>query len=188
MIVGDRIYLTPIEAENAEVYRAWINDPDVNRWLVAGQVPLTAEAERKTVREMDASEEHIEFEIRLREDDRAIGLCGLQGIEMRHRQGVVGICIGEKGLWGQGYGREAIVLVLRFGFDTLGLHRIEISAFEGNDRGLHLYESIGFKPAGRQRERIYIHGRFRDAVLFDMLEDEFRERYGTVPAPDEETS
>lgn len=179
MIPGERIYLTPVEPDASETYRAWINDPEVHEWLVAGHIPITAARERAIIEGFGKDDSVFVFEIRLIEGDRPIGLCGLHGVEMPHRQAEIGILIGEKELWGQGLGRDAIVTGLRFGFETLGLHRIEISAFEGNDRALALYPSIGFQQSGRDRHRVFLRGHFWDAVVFDMLEDEFRERYGS---------
>jgi ribosomal protein S18 acetylase RimI-like enzyme len=49
-----------------------------------------------------------------------------------------------------------------------------------NERAVHLYASLGFTEVGREREVAFMRGRFRDHVCFDMLEAEFRERYGAA--------
>ena len=74
----------------------------------------------------------------------------------------------------------------RFGFDTLGLNRIEIRSQADNERSMHLYEKLGFKPMGRMREATYTFGHFVDEALFDMLASEWRPRPpggGVLPRP-----
>ena len=182
MLLGERIHLTTLDAANAETARRWINDPEVNRWLIAGQVPLSEAAEAEFYRETEASHSDYLFEIRVTGDDRYIGNCGLNDVDLVHGHGEVGIVIGEPDAQGQGFGRDAIVTLLRFGFDTLGLHRIHIRHIDGNKRAAHLYPSIGFRPTGREREHLFIRGSWRDELAYDMLDREFRERYGRQDA------
>lgn len=95
-----------------------------------------------------------------------------------NRHGEVGIFIGSLTDQNRGYGRDALLTLLRFGFDRLGLHSIAIKANAENERAVHLYSSIGFVETGRERDVVFMRGRFRDHTCFDMLESEFHERYG----------
>ena len=58
------------------------------------------------------------------------------------------------------------------------MHRIGIAAAEYNKGAVKLYERLGFTQEGRLRECNWHDGGFWDVVLFSMLEDEWRERYG----------
>ncbi len=181
MLVGQKVFLTALDVENAETARAWINDPDVNTWLLSGQVPVSREGELAfyAADEKDrASGSAYRFEIHVAEDGRYIGNCGLEKVDRLHRHAEIGICIGALPEQNRGFGRDTIVTLLRFGFDTLGLHRIAIVANAENERAVHLYRSIGFTEVGREREVVYMRGHFRDHVVLDMLDREFGERYG----------
>ena len=79
---------------------------------------------------------------------------------------------------GQGYGSEAIQWVLHWCFNYAGLHKVGCGAFAFNTGAVRLYEKLGFVLEGRQREHLWWNGKFWDLVLFGMLEDEWRERYG----------
>ena len=182
MLKGEQIYLTTLDADNAETARRWINDPGINRWLLAGQVPVSKEAEAAFYRTTETSPSEYLFEIHLLSDDSYIGNCGLSDVDLRHSHAEVGIVIGDEAAQGRGLGRDAIVTLLRFGFDTLGLHRIQIRHTVGNDRAAHLYPSIGFLPVGREREHLFVRGAWRDEIALDMLDREFRERYGRQEA------
>ena len=178
MLRGDTIYLTNLDPANAETARAWINDPEINRYLLTGQVPVSAAAEaafyERAVIDWAAGT-GFQFEIHVAEDGRYVGNCGLHKVDMRHRSAEVGILIGETSEQNRGYGRDAIMTLTRFGFDTLGLNRVEIRSQADNERSMHLYEKLGFKPTGRLREATYSFGHFVDEAIFDMLASEWRE-------------
>ena len=182
MIPGTTIFLTRFDETNAETVRAWINDPAVNEWLLSAQLPVSRAGERAfyevTEADWDAGRAY-RFEIHAADDGRLIGICGLDRTNLLHRTGEVGIFIGSLADQNCGFGRDAIVTLLRFGFDRLGLHSIAIKANAENERAVHLYPSIGFTEVGRERECAFMRGRFRDHICYDMLEDEFRARYGT---------
>lgn len=182
MIRGDSIYLTRFDKSNAETLRGWLNDPAVNEWLISSQLPYSSDQELAffdlTEREWSAGTAY-RFQIHVADDDRLIGIVGLDAVSLLHRRGEVGVFVGSLADQNLGYGRDAIVTLLRFGFDRLGLHSIAIKANTENERAVHLYSSIGFTETGRERECAYMRGRFRDHVCFDMLDSEFHERYGT---------
>jgi len=174
---GEKVLLTALDRRNAEMVLAWINDPEVNRYMLTGHVPLTMNEELEFYDRSEKSDGLYNFEIHVAEDMRLIGHVGLIDVDMRHRHGEVGIVIGDKAAQGRGYGRDAIVTLLGFAFDTLGLHSVTICAREDNERGLHLYRSIGFKDAGRLRQHDFAEGRFFDLVELDMLGEEYRSLY-----------
>jgi RimJ/RimL family protein N-acetyltransferase len=177
MIKGEKIYLTELDRANAEIIRAWLNDPDIHRHLLVGHVPLTREEEERFYDAQSASSDSYNFEIHVAEDGRYIGHVGLKDVNLIHRHGEIGIVIGSKELWGKGYGRDAIVTCLGFAFLTLGLHSVCIRTDEDHEQALALYRRIGFVETGRERERIYRGGRFVGHVVFDMLDSEYRALY-----------
>ncbi|KAJ4986965.1 hypothetical protein SVAN01_07506 [Stagonosporopsis vannaccii] len=93
---------------------------------------------------------------------------------IHHRWTEIGIDILPE-FQGRGYGREAIAWALDYAFRRGGLHRVRIRAFEWNTGALRLYEKIGFKLEGREREAFWHEGRWWDGVAFSMLEGEWWE-------------
>ncbi|KAJ8117426.1 hypothetical protein OPT61_g1364 [Boeremia exigua] len=89
-----------------------------------------------------------------------------------HRWTEIGIDI-LPSFQGQGYGREAIEWALDYSFRRSGLHRVRIRAFEWNEGAVRLYNKIGFKMEGREREALWHEGRWWDGVEFSMLEGEW---------------
>lgn len=178
MLAGDKVFLTALDRANAETSRAWINDPEINRWLLSGLIPLSATSELAwydSVERRGAEKTAFVFEIHDKATGRYIGNCGLESVDMVHRHAEVGILIGVVAEQNKGFGRDAIRTLLRFGFDTLGLHEIEIRYIVGNERAGHLYRSVGFTETGVLRQHLFVRGAFVDEVVLDMLASEWAE-------------
>ena len=179
MIKGEKTYLTELDRNNAEIIRGWLNDPEVNEFLAVGHIPITREAEQRYYDLQLAAGDRHTFEVHVGDDGRYIGNVGLKDVNPVHRRAELGVVIGSKEDWGRGYGADAIVTCLRFAFHTLGLHSVRLKAHSDHVRGLALYKSLGFIETGREREAVFQNGRFADYVVLDILDREFRDRYGS---------
>lgn len=78
----------------------------------------------------------------------------------------------------QGYGSEAILYALEWGFRRANLHRMGIGAFAWNQGAIKLYKKLGFVEEARRREFFWYDGEYWDCVELAMLEGEWRGRYG----------
>jgi RimJ/RimL family protein N-acetyltransferase len=175
---GERIYLSALDKANIPIVLDWLADPDVNAFILAGHEPMSVEQEEQWYDDVAASATDRVFEIHVADDGRYIGNLGLHKIDAGHRHAEIGLFIGSKPDQNRGLGRDAIVTALRYAFDTLGLHRVYLRCQPGNERALRAYRAIGFVEVGRERESALVDGRYRDHLVFDLLEDEFRSRYG----------
>jgi RimJ/RimL family protein N-acetyltransferase len=72
--------------------------------------------------------------------------------------------------WGQGLASEALAAVLAFGFDRLGLHRIEAGCAVGNAASIRVLEKAGMTREGRKRQVLPIRGHWVDNFWFAILE------------------
>ena len=180
MIRGERIFLTELDFANSETIRGWLNDPEVYKYLMVGHTPISEDDERRYYEAQAASSDAQNFEIHVAEDGRYIGNVGIKDIHPVHRHAELGIAIGRKEDWGKGFGFDAIVTCLRYSFDTRGLHTVKIRAHADHTRAIGLYRRVGFVEVGRERETVFQEGRFADYVVLDIVDREFRERYGAV--------
>ncbi len=73
----------------------------------------------------------------------------------------------------RGFGREALRLVARLAFETLGAHRLWLDVLEHNERARRLYESEGFVREGLLREAALVDERFESLIVMSMLEGEY---------------
>jgi RimJ/RimL family protein N-acetyltransferase len=76
-------------------------------------------------------------------------------------------------LRGRGVGREATRLALAWGFDVLGLHRIQLEVLATNSRAIRCYVACGFRQEGVRREaQLYPDG-WKDFIVMGLLQSEY---------------
>ena len=169
---GERLYLRPLEMDDLERCLRWINDPDLLQYLGRKQ-PMSREMEKEWLAGQYKNEGRINFAIVLKEGDRHIGNCGLEGADLTNRNACFGIFIGEPDGRSQGYGTEATKLLLEYGFQQMNLHRVYLTVFSFNDRARRSYEKAGFVLEGTRREDYYRHGRYHDTHIMGILKSEW---------------
>src|SRR6202142_4284209 len=103
----------------------------------------------------------------LRESDTLCGGVGLR-IEPDHRRAELGYWIGVP-YWGNGYATEAAQAVVKYGFETLHLHRIFPSHYTNNPPPARVLKKIGMRSEGTQRAHIFKWGNFLDIDPYGML-------------------
>lgn len=74
---------------------------------------------------------------------------------------------------GPGFGTEATRLIVGYGFEELGLHRVQLEAYRHNHRALRVYEKVGFVTEGVRRETQVRDGEWVDEVLMAILDHEW---------------
>ena len=171
-LIGDKIYLRPLERDDAPTLQPWINDSDVTRTLLIYR-PVNRVLEEEFVDKALRSDHDVVLGITVRETDRLIGVAGLHLIDFKNRHSGFGITIGEKGEWGKGYGSEATQLMVGYAFNTLNLNRVWLEAYEYNQRGIHIYEKVGFLKEGTLRQDHYLEGRYWNTILMGILREDW---------------
>lgn len=132
------------------------------------------EQDAKAFLELTKDTDKIWLAIVLRGDGRQIGGIGLR-LEKQHQHAELGYWLGVP-FWGQGFATEAAREILRYGFKTLGLHRIFASHFKHNPASGHILEKIGMKYEGCQRQHLRKWDQFVDSELYGILRREWEVR------------
>ena len=172
-LVGARCYLSPCQPEDAAKWAEWFNDLAVTLPLGdEAYVPAGLERMREDVADTIRRREHV-FSIVELEADKLIGRGLLFNVDVVNRSAMLGLVIGEKGYWGQGYGQDATRLLLEYAFGLLNLNSVMLGAFSFNQRAIQAYRRVGFKEIGRRRQARIIAGRAYDVILMDILAEEF---------------
>jgi RimJ/RimL family protein N-acetyltransferase len=178
MIDGKLVRLRALEPEDAERAYRWINDREVTQFLMA-RYPYSLVAEKdwaaQAAKTSDFSEVRFAIETK---DGIHIGVCGLHQGRPEDRVADLGIMIGEKEYWSQGYGTDTMLTVLRFAFYQMNLNKVTLGVFEINPRARAVYEKCGFVEEGRGREEYYQDGRYVDVFRMGVLRREFEALHG----------
>ena len=172
-VMGERVYLRPLDSGDLERCLRWINDP-VLRVNLGRHRPMSRAMETEWLAGQYKGESELSFAVVLIDGDCHIGNVGLHGIDSKNRLAEFGILIGESDAWGQGYGTEAGRLMLAHSFDELGLHRVMLRVFPFNERAIRVYEKLGFREEGCLRDSLFQGGVFHDTILMSILEHEWR--------------
>ena len=175
-LVGDTIYLSPRNSEDVEIFTKWLNDFHVTDGLGRSGLLVTLNGEKDYL-EKNHDNNNYYFVIVTLENDEMIGTISLENINYRNRSAELGVFIGDENYRGKGIGKEAIHLILDYGFNYLNLNSIQLTVLSFNERAIACYKKCGFKEAGRLREDYYLNGRYYDKILMDILKSEFNETY-----------
>jgi len=168
-IPGERIYLSPMDPNDLEIYTKWMNDIEVTRWLTMHSSVLSLPAERAWLEVATKDTNNYQFAIVLRDGNRLIGNIGLMDVQQINRRATLGIFIGEAEDRSKGYGSEAIKLLLGYCFNWLGLRNIDLHVNSGNARAIACYKKAGFIEYGRRHGAVFADGRWHDDVLMEAL-------------------
>lgn len=120
-----------------------------------------------------ANREEYHFGVFL-EDNTLIGVCALANIDLINKKAELGYWLGKK-YWGHGYAKQAIRLILSFGFNNLELNRIYAKVLTYNERSIGLLNSMQFQKESLNREDAFHMGKFLDDFTFVMLKKEYSE-------------
>lgn len=169
-IIGKRIYLSPVNEDDAEIYIRWMNETVAQSF---GQYPLVVSSKSDLKWLFEPPADMQRYAIVLLEGDIMIGSVSIHNIDHLNRNAFLGIFIGEEENRSNGYGAEAIRLILAYGFKTLNLHNIMLSVNADNPEAIACYEKVGFREVGRRREWVFKNGKYIDRIYMDMLASEF---------------
>ena len=179
VILGKHVRLRPLEREDLPRFVRWVSDPEI-RAHVAQYKPLSlAQEEQWYARNLEAGDTQSWAIDAHREQTTAdpwehIGVCGYHVIDWRNRSGEVGIIIGAREYWSQGFGTDAMQTLVGWGFNTLNLNRVHLHVYADNARAIRCYEKVGFRTEGCLRQANFHNGVYRDALLMGLLREEWR--------------
>lgn len=176
MLRGEKVVLRASTRADLPVFVRWFNDPEVTQYLGGDMWPMSPESEERWFNRM-VEEERKNLTIETiptgSEPAVVIGNIGLFHYSERAHNAELGIVIGEKDYWSQGYGSDAIKTLLRYAFDELNYHRVYLRVYDFNPRGVRCYSKCGFEIEGRLRQQIFRHGAWHDEIVMGVLRDDF---------------
>jgi len=103
---------------------------------------------------------------------KVIGTCSFVDWSNEHRNAILGYVI-NRAYWGNGYATEAVNELLKYGFNTLQLHRIEAHCDVDNLASEKVMKKLGMSFEGLLRQNYYIKGAFRDTKVYGILQEDY---------------
>lgn len=175
IIYGKRVRLRSAERSDLEKFVRWINDPEVTEGLTLFLPMSSVDEEKWFENAMQRPQEEKPLVIDMKDGAnwRLIGNSSFFDFDWIARAAEVGIMIGDKTVWNQGYGTEVMSLLLRHGFESLNLNRVYLRVYAGNKRAIRVYEKAGFVHEGRMRQAVFKRGSYSDVLYMSVLREEW---------------
>lgn len=179
ILIGEMVRLRPIAEQDADALWESVNDAEgmtligQTREFTRSEIDDWAQAVANLPGRFDwaVTSPAVSGEIPV-EDSAMIGEVSLIGVDERAMSANLRSA-SLPGHRGRGYGREAVMLVLEYAFEGLGLHRVGLDVLSINPRAAALYSSLGFLTEGRRREAHVVGERRCDVLVMGMLMDDY---------------
>ena len=169
-----RLRLRESRLSDAEGVFAVLSADSVTRHY--GLSPLANVEEARALIERRAAAlrrgERIRWAVARRADDVVIGSCGYVNWNRDARRAEIGYEL-HPDEQGRGLMREALTAMLTFGFNGMGLNRVEALVVPENEPSLRLLRRLGFAEEGLLRDYGFWKGRFHDLRLFSLLKKDW---------------
>jgi RimJ/RimL family protein N-acetyltransferase len=177
ILTGERVRLRGVRDEDLPVLAKWEMDSGRMATQSNWVVPPSESAAREHVAKWSANDkDDVGFAIETLDDQPVlVGNLGLWGARPKDRCATIGIALGREHV-GQGYGSDAMRIIVDYGFREMGLHRIQLIVAPYNVAGIRAYQKAGFVEEGRRREIVLHDGRWYDEVLMAILDHEWAAR------------
>jgi len=172
VLKGKLVKLRKIKMADALRFVKWLNDKEVNKFTTRRKISLAKE--KKWIREMPKHWQTDRIFAIVTISDIHIGSIGLHKIDQRDKNASYAIIIGDKNYWQKGYGTDASRLILDYGFNVLKLHRIYLRVYDYNKRAIKVYQNLGFKLEGKEREQNFYNNKFHDVFMMGLLKNEWQ--------------
>ncbi|GGC78660.1 acetyltransferase [Flavobacterium lutivivi] len=172
---GQNIFLRALEPEDLEFVYAIENDEAI--WEVSNtQTPYSKFLIRQYLENahQDIYEaKQLRLAICKNQTSEAIGLIDLFDFDPKNSRAGVGIIIQNDEDRNNGYGKEALELVINFSFTQLQLHQLYANIQTENDASIKLFSTFGFQKIGVKRDWTYSKGKFLDEAIFQLINTKF---------------
>lgn len=172
VLTGERTVLRPFTAADADTMWEIIGDPEVIRFTFPSNGELTLDRVRSWYASRAEQPDRLDLAVTDRGTGELVGEVVLYEWDADARSCTFRTLIGPRGR-GRGLGTEAAVLIVAYGFEQLGLHRIQLEAYGDNHRARRVYEKVGFVVEGVRREALARDGVWVDEVLMAVLDREW---------------
>ncbi len=168
---GKKINLRPLDPEtDLEKIMVWINDQKVTEFM-SHPLPATRNEEKEWLNKKSSNDVVLAIETK---NGLHIGTIGLHQINYRNGTANIGIMIGNKNYWSKGFGFDAEMTLLNYGFNTLNLRKVMHCVFRPNLKSAGCAQKCGGTKEGIWRRHFFKNGCYLDQVFFAIFKNRWQ--------------
>lgn len=169
---SERLYLSPMCAEDYKTYAKWLNDESLGSGLGNFKMNLNEENEKEWITENNKKGDP-NFAVIIKDGDILLGNYGLELKDDVSRRYHVGGFIGEASNRGKGYGTEALALITKYAFEILNAETVYSGIFSFNVASIGAALKVGYTKAGIFRNAYYYNGKFNDEICVEITKEDY---------------
>ena len=171
---GNTIYLRALEPEDLDFLYAIENDESI--WEVSStQTPYSKFLIKQYLENahQDIYEaKQLRLAICKNSDDTVIGLIDLFEFDPLNNRAGIGIVIQNEHDRKQGFGKEALELLIKYAFTKLNLHQLFANIGTKNKSSLQLFTTFGFQKSGIKKDWNLVNGNYQDEAIYQLLNNQ----------------
>lgn len=171
-LIGDKVRIRTMKRPDVPCLVKWKNDAEIADFVRGAPIHTTYDIENK-IYEKGLSEHNAVRLIIETLPGLPIGFISVTDIDKENQKADIGMLIGDKNYWDQGYGYDSLITLLKHLFFDLGFNRIGLEVFAHNSRAQKVYEKIGFQVEGIERQGLLRKEGYCDIYLMGILREDF---------------
>jgi RimJ/RimL family protein N-acetyltransferase len=181
-LTGERAELRPFDlARDADALREMLRDAEALKLTGSARFAEWTDEKEALFLDWYGSRNEQPDRLDLAVLDRGTGRCVGEAVLNDHDEGNAScgfrILLGPRGR-DRGLGTEAVRLIIGYGFEQLGLHRISLEVYAFNPRARHVYDKVGFVAEGILRDALRWDDEWVDATSMSILAPEWERHHG----------
>ena len=172
--LGDYI-LRAKTLEDTEDFFNYYSDPEVNKYIVS-DIPSNLQEARQEISywmNVYKNGDGIYFAIARKDNNRLIGSIGLSSFNRFHNRIEASYDLAKE-YWNKGITTKALKEVIRYGFDNMGINRIEAFAMRANKASRAVLEKCGFNLEGELKQHRRHRGVYVDMGIFSIVYEDYK--------------
>ncbi|WP_017413897.1 GNAT family N-acetyltransferase [Clostridium tunisiense] len=115
----------------------------------------------------------IRWGLYLKDSGKLIGTCGYHDVNREALRAEIGYEL-SRDFWRKGYMKEALEVILDYGFNNMGLNRIQALVEPENEKSIGILKRVGFTKEGVLRDYEYFRRCFKHCTMLSILKREYK--------------
>ena len=179
-----RVIIRPVEKKDLRSLMEWRWEPEL-RIRTRGMTPITEKDQESWYNNVVCGNPRSNFMFSVLVESEEppsdkgfeilVGSVGLCHWDARDRSAEISFYLGDKEFSGKGVTQSALRMLMKWGFDELGLHRIHAECYDFNKPGIGILSKLGFVIEGKFAESAWRQGKWASSIIMRILEDEYRD-------------